>query len=108
MFETDANLNNPDKWDALWNRLLHDEEYPVHLVDDNEHAKDELLDWLDFGPQVTTMIALLPFYTRVNLLNLTRIRFLILPTIIERIHKKIHKSKVNKKTTMCKMIRLVI
>lgn len=48
MFETDANLNNPDKWDALWNRLLHDEEYPVHLVDDNEHAKDELLDWLDF------------------------------------------------------------
>ena len=48
MFETDANLNNSDKWDALWDRLLHDEEHPVHLVDDNEHAKDELLDWLDF------------------------------------------------------------
>lgn len=48
MFETDANLNNPDKWDVLWNRLLHDKEHPVHLVDDNEHAKDELLDWLDF------------------------------------------------------------
>ena len=48
MFETDANLNNPDKWDALWDRLLHDEEHPVHLVDDNEQAKDELLDWLDF------------------------------------------------------------
>lgn len=48
MFETDANLNNVDKWDELWNNLLHDKEHPVHLVDDNEQAAQELLDWLDF------------------------------------------------------------
>lgn len=48
MFETDANLNNVDKWDELWNNLLHDKEHPVHLVDDNEKAAQELLDWLDF------------------------------------------------------------
>lgn len=48
MFETDANLNNVDKWDALWDNLLHDKEHPVNLVDDNEKAADELLDWLDF------------------------------------------------------------
>ena len=44
-FETDANLNNPDKWDALWNDL---KENGVELTDDNEAAKDQLLDWLDF------------------------------------------------------------
>lgn len=48
MFETDANLNNVDKWDELWNNLLHDKEHPVHLIDDNEKAAQELLDWLDF------------------------------------------------------------
>lgn len=48
MFETDANLNNVDKWDELWNNLLNDKEHPVHLVDDNEQAAQELLDWLDF------------------------------------------------------------
>lgn len=48
MFENDANLNNVDKWDELWNRLNNDEEHPVHLVDDNEAAAKELLDWLDF------------------------------------------------------------
>lgn len=48
MFETDANLNNVDKWDALWDNLLHDKEHPVNLVDDNEKSADELLDWLDF------------------------------------------------------------
>lgn len=45
MFETDANLNNPDKWDALWKNL---EEGGVELTDDNEEAKNQLLDWLDF------------------------------------------------------------
>lgn len=44
-FETDANLNNPDKWDELWNDL---KENGVELTDDNEVAKDQLLDWLDF------------------------------------------------------------
>jgi serine/threonine protein phosphatase PrpC len=44
-FETDANLNNPDKWDALWEDL---KEYGVDLSDDNEAAKDQLLNWLDF------------------------------------------------------------
>lgn len=44
-FETDANLNNPDKWDALWEDL---KENGVDLSDDNEEAKDQLQDWLDF------------------------------------------------------------
>lgn len=44
-FETDANLNNPDKWDALWKDL---KENGVDLSDDNEASKDQLLSWLDF------------------------------------------------------------
>lgn len=44
-FETDANLNNPDKWDALWNDL---KENGVELTDDNEASKEQLLAWLDF------------------------------------------------------------
>ena len=48
MFETDANLNNVDKWDELWDNLQNNPESPVHLIDDNEAAKDELLKWLDF------------------------------------------------------------
>lgn len=44
-FETDANLNNPDKWDALWNDL---KENGVELNDDNEASAQQLLDWLDF------------------------------------------------------------
>ena len=47
-FETDANLNNPDKWDDLWDDLTHNKEFPVELIDDNEAAKDQLLNWLDF------------------------------------------------------------
>lgn len=45
MFETDANLCNPDKWDALWNNLR---EGGVELTDDNETSKGQLLNWLDF------------------------------------------------------------
>lgn len=44
-FETDANLNNPEKWDDLWDDL---KENGVELKDDNEALKDQLLDWLDF------------------------------------------------------------
>lgn len=44
-FETDANLNNPDKWDALW---IDFKENGVELTDDNEASKDQLLGWLDF------------------------------------------------------------
>lgn len=44
-FETDANLNNPDKWDDLWNDL---KENGVELTDDNEDSKEQLLRWLDF------------------------------------------------------------
>lgn len=44
-FETDANLNNPDKWDGLWNDL---KENGVELTDDNEASKEQLLAWLDF------------------------------------------------------------
>ncbi len=44
-FETDANLVNPDKWDLLWNDLS---ENGVELFDDNEMAKNQLLNWLDF------------------------------------------------------------
>lgn len=44
-FETDANLNNTDKWDALWDDL---KQNGVDLTDDNEETKDQLLSWLDF------------------------------------------------------------
>ena len=44
-FETDANLNNPAKWDALWDDL---KQNGVDLTDDNDAAKEQLLDWLDF------------------------------------------------------------
>lgn len=44
-FETDANLNNPDKWDALWTDL---KENGVELTDDYEETKNQLLAWLDF------------------------------------------------------------
>ena len=44
-FETHANLNNPDKWDALWTDL---KENGVELTDDNEETKNQLLAWLDF------------------------------------------------------------
>lgn len=44
-FETDANLNNLDKWDALWTDL---KENGVELTDDNEETKNQLLAWLDF------------------------------------------------------------
>lgn len=44
-FETDANLNNPDKWDALWEDL---KENGVELTDDNEASAQQLLNWLDF------------------------------------------------------------
>lgn len=44
-FETDANLNNPDKWDALWDDLKAN---GVELTDDNEETKEQLLKWLDF------------------------------------------------------------
>ncbi len=44
-FETDANLNNPAKWDTLWDDL---KQNGVDLTDDNEAAKDQLLSWLDF------------------------------------------------------------
>ncbi len=47
-FETDSNLNNPEKWRKFYKEILDNEEHPVNLEDDNEQAKDELLGWLDF------------------------------------------------------------
>lgn len=47
-FETDINLNNPKKWDALWEDLINNEEHPVGLLDNNEASAQQLLDWLDF------------------------------------------------------------
>ena len=44
-FETDANLQNPAKWDALWQDL---KENGVELTDDNEESARQLSDWLDF------------------------------------------------------------
>ena len=44
-FETDANLQNIDKWDALWNDL---KENGVELTDDNEKSQEQLLEWLNF------------------------------------------------------------
>ena len=50
MFETDANLANPQKWDEFWENLAgkNDDGVAVHLTDDNEESKNELLKWLDF------------------------------------------------------------
>ncbi len=44
-FETDVNLNSTEKWDALWDDL---KDNGVELTDDNEAAKEQLLNWLDF------------------------------------------------------------
>lgn len=52
MFETENNLNSIDKWNELWNKLQYgfpdDNIGGVDLTDDNEEAKDQLLNWLDF------------------------------------------------------------
>ena len=50
MFETDANLANPQKWDEFWEILggKNDDGVTVNLTDDNEESKNELLKWLDF------------------------------------------------------------
>jgi serine/threonine protein phosphatase PrpC len=47
-FETDSNLNDPQKWADLWNDLLHNEEHPVNLQARNKETAQQLLDWLDF------------------------------------------------------------
>jgi len=49
-FETDANLNKVEKWDALWEDLAGNNEFKtkVELIDDNTEAKNQLLEWLNF------------------------------------------------------------
>ena len=47
-FETDSNLNNPEKWRTFYKEIQDNNEHPVNLNDNNEQAKDELLGWLDF------------------------------------------------------------
>lgn len=47
MFETDANLNRIEKWDALWANITEE----VKLVDDNSESQYQLLKWLDFWSQ---------------------------------------------------------
>ncbi len=44
-FETDANLQKVECWDALWKDL---KENGVQLSDDNEESAGQLLNWLDF------------------------------------------------------------
>ena len=44
-FETDANLQQPAKWDALWEDLA---DGGVELTDDNEKSQEQLLEWLNF------------------------------------------------------------
>lgn len=52
MFGTEANLNNIDRWDDLWDKLSNgfpEDDIPgVDLSDDNENVKEGLLKWLDF------------------------------------------------------------
>lgn len=43
-FETDSNLQKPEKWDALWKDITS----KVELTDDNEASAQQLLKWLDF------------------------------------------------------------
>ena len=47
MFETDANLNKIEKWDALWKNITQE----VDLSDDNSESQYQLLKWLDFWSQ---------------------------------------------------------
>ncbi len=47
MFETDANLNKLEKWDALWNNITKE----VELTDDNTESQYQLLKWLEFWSQ---------------------------------------------------------
>lgn len=47
-FETDSNLNNPEKWKAFYKEIQDNKEHPVLLEDDNEETAQQLLDWLDF------------------------------------------------------------
>ena len=44
MFETDANLNKIEMWDALWENITKE----VELTDDNTESQYQLLKWLDF------------------------------------------------------------
>lgn len=44
-FETDANLQDTEKWDALWKDLA---DNGVELTDDNEKSQEQLLEWLNF------------------------------------------------------------
>lgn len=52
MFESDKNLNDYTKWKELYDRIKtgfpEDEINGVDLSDNNESAKDQLLNWLDF------------------------------------------------------------
>ena len=47
MFETDANLNKLEKWDALWENITGE----VELTDDNAESQYQLLKWLEFWSQ---------------------------------------------------------
>ncbi len=47
MFETDANLNKIEKWDALWENITD----KVDLIDDNSESQYQLLKWLGFWSQ---------------------------------------------------------
>lgn len=47
MFETDANLNKIEKWNALWENITKE----VELTDDNSESQFQLLKWLDFWSQ---------------------------------------------------------
>ncbi|MBR4267973.1 MAG: protein phosphatase 2C domain-containing protein [Bacteroidales bacterium] len=47
-FETDSNLNNPEKWKAFYKEIQDNKEHPVLLEDDNEETAQQLLYWLDF------------------------------------------------------------
>ena len=44
-FETDANLQSIEKWDALWKDL---KDNGVELTDDHEESQEQLLEWLNF------------------------------------------------------------
>ena len=46
-FETDANLNKIEKWDALWEDITE----KVELTDDNTESQYQLLKWLNFWSQ---------------------------------------------------------
>ena len=99
-FETDANLNNPDKWDALWTDL---KENGVELTDDNEERKISCLHGLTSGLRAIMMTVPLLYCMKVKMFHRTSLQkrqMKIIPPFpmypkLHRMRKKLQKHLLN-------------